>query len=619
MEITEILERLKSTTRLTRNLTIDSAKVSEVDENTLELSISSEEPYERWFGIEILGHEEGEIDLSRLNNKANLLYNHDRDTYLAVIEKTWIDENKKLRVRARFSKRSIVQDYLNDVKDGILTHTSVGYEPIEMVLIKEEKGEIPIYRVTKWMPYEGSLVTIAADDGVGYGRSLTPGTPENKTTDINNSKKEPIMDPVTPVTPTEPVINMENERKKIREDETSRINQIATLCRTYEKYGLNFDEVKEKSLAEVKDIVIDLTQKAEAERSKFTPSGMEEKDLSKFSILRGIEDITRGKRGYETEITEHLQKQYGRPAGSEKSLIIPVELQMRAISNILHQKSLLVASSATLGGNLIGTTHLGEMFVDALRAVLLSGGLGAQILTGLKGDGEIPIQTGAATALYEDENEDSVESNPTFGLKEISPKRISVWAQYSNKLLKQSDPSIDMLVVADLIFAILEKADWGFFAGTGTGMPYGIVNTVGVSAVTAAPGTFETVHKFPASIRNNKAPLDFLQWVLSPSTRAKYEVTPVVAGYPRFICEDEKLAGYKTNLTTNVADGTMIFGDFRKALIAFWGGMEIILDNITGAKKNNFIIYANQYSDSIVKQPAAFAIATDSPYINLAE
>lgn len=536
-----------------------------------------------------------------------------------MFEKAWIGENKKLRVRARFSKRSEAQAYLSDVKDGILTHTSVGYDPIEMVLVKEEKGELPIYRVTKWMPYEGSLVTIAADDGVGFGRSLTPETPENKTTEINNSKKEPIMDPVTPVTPTEPVINMENERKKIREDETSRINQIATLCRTYEKYGLKFDEVKEKSLAEVKDIVIDLTQKAEAERSKFTPSGMGEKDLSKFSILRGIEDITRGKRGYETEVTEHLQKQYGRPAGSEKSLIIPVELQMRAISNQLQKKSLLVASSATLGGNLIGTSHLGEMFEDALRAVLLSGGLGAQILTGLKGDGEIPIQTGAATANYEDENEDAVESNPTFGLKEISPKRISVWAQYSNKLLKQSDPSIDMLVMADLIFAILEKADWGFFAGTGTGMPLGIVNTVGVSGITAAAGTFETIHKFPASIRNNKAPLDFLQWVLSPSTRAKYEVTPIVAGYPRFICENEKLAGYNTNLTTNVADGTMIFGDFRKSLIAFWGGMELILDNITGAKKNNFIIYANQYSDSIVKQPAAFAIATDSPYINLAE
>ena len=43
------------------------AKEDKADNNKVHLSLSSEEPYERWFGTEILSHDEGCVDLSRLN------------------------------------------------------------------------------------------------------------------------------------------------------------------------------------------------------------------------------------------------------------------------------------------------------------------------------------------------------------------------------------------------------------------------------------------------------------------------------------------------------------------------------------------------------------------------
>lgn len=38
------------------------------------LSFSSEEPYQRWFGMEILDHADGAVDLDRLNSVGVLLY-----------------------------------------------------------------------------------------------------------------------------------------------------------------------------------------------------------------------------------------------------------------------------------------------------------------------------------------------------------------------------------------------------------------------------------------------------------------------------------------------------------------------------------------------------------------
>ena len=62
--------------------------ISNIDEEnrTVELSFSSDEPYERWWGIEILSHKEGSIDFSRLKDSAPLLADHNFTTQIGVVE-----------------------------------------------------------------------------------------------------------------------------------------------------------------------------------------------------------------------------------------------------------------------------------------------------------------------------------------------------------------------------------------------------------------------------------------------------------------------------------------------------------------------------------------------------
>ena len=56
---------------------------------------SSEFPVERYFGSEVLSHDKGAADLDRLNDSAPLLFNHDPDRVIGVVERAYIDEKKR--------------------------------------------------------------------------------------------------------------------------------------------------------------------------------------------------------------------------------------------------------------------------------------------------------------------------------------------------------------------------------------------------------------------------------------------------------------------------------------------------------------------------------------------
>ena len=63
--------------------TVIEAKRSEDSDRTLTVSFASEEPYERWFGPEVLEVDEKALDLSRFDAGIGcVLYNHNRDAVI---------------------------------------------------------------------------------------------------------------------------------------------------------------------------------------------------------------------------------------------------------------------------------------------------------------------------------------------------------------------------------------------------------------------------------------------------------------------------------------------------------------------------------------------------------
>lgn len=152
---------------------------------TVDISFSSESPVERfdWMkGIrynEILGHDAGNVDLSRLESMGVALFNHDRDKVIGAIIDPVLDTTEhRCKAKIRFDTDEFSETIYQKVKAGTLKGISVGYLVDNMEIVADGKKsadgrfEGPCRIARLWTPLEASVVSIPADVDVGIGRSF---------------------------------------------------------------------------------------------------------------------------------------------------------------------------------------------------------------------------------------------------------------------------------------------------------------------------------------------------------------------------------------------------------------------------------------------------------------
>lgn len=162
-----------------RAMVVSNIRAVEKDDGskTYRLSFSSEEPYTRWWGVEILSHAEGSVDLTRLNSIGCALFNHDTDKVIGKVVKAWIEDNRG-EAEIEFDDDEFSQMIHDKVDNGTLKGVSVGYVVTEWEEVAAGKssedgrfaGECSIAK--KWEPLEISIVSVPADATVGVGRSI---------------------------------------------------------------------------------------------------------------------------------------------------------------------------------------------------------------------------------------------------------------------------------------------------------------------------------------------------------------------------------------------------------------------------------------------------------------
>lgn len=149
------------------------------------LSFSSEEPYERWWGVEVLSHSDGAVDLTRLNSIGCALFNHDRDKVIGKVVRAWV-ENQRGEAEIEFDNDEFSALIKEKVDNGTLKGVSVGYVVNDWEDVEEGKtsadGQItgPCSIATRWEPLEISIVSVPADATVGVGRSFEENAHINK-------------------------------------------------------------------------------------------------------------------------------------------------------------------------------------------------------------------------------------------------------------------------------------------------------------------------------------------------------------------------------------------------------------------------------------------------------
>lgn len=179
-------ERQKNKNFGCRCITVDEVRGVEGKERNYIVSFSSEEPYERWFGMEILDHTPGAIDLERLNSIGVLLFNHDVNKVCGKIIRAWI-ENSRGYAEVEFDTDEFAELIYQKVKSGTLKATSVRYSVDSWEDVSAGKTSStgkytgPCSIAVKWTPLEVSIVSVPADATVGVGRSYEDQEEASKT------------------------------------------------------------------------------------------------------------------------------------------------------------------------------------------------------------------------------------------------------------------------------------------------------------------------------------------------------------------------------------------------------------------------------------------------------
>jgi HK97 family phage major capsid protein/HK97 family phage prohead protease len=564
----------------------------EVEDRIYEFPFSSEFPVARYFGNEILSHEAKAADLSRLNDGAPLLFNHNPDRVIGVVEGARIDsKGRRGYARVRFSRNPFAQEVLSDVKDGVLRNVSFGYSIDKM----EERGSGD-FVATAWAPYEVSIVSVPADKTVGIGRALTPTEPA--------ASAAPSPDPLPSMESTTPDLAV--VRAEATEAERSRIAEISALCDKHNMGEMGRQLVESgRSIDEARAAVLDkMNIPQEPVNMSAADLGMSVKEARSFSFLRAINYLSnptdraaREAAAFEIEASDAAAAKLGRQS---RGITIPQEVLRRDLN----------VGAATAGGNLVETMLDAGSFIDLLRNASALDQAGATVLTGLTGNVAIPRQSGAATAYWVAESGSPTESQQTVDQVSLVPRTVAAYTDFSRRLMIQSSIDVENMVRNDLAQVIALKIDAAGLYGTGaSNEPLGLKNTTGIGTedFAADAPTFAEVVALESDVATANALLGSPVYLMNAAMRGNLKTTKKDAGSGIFIMENGEVNGYRGVLSNQVASNDLWFGNFADLIIGYFSGLDLMVDPYTHSTSGTVRVIAMQDCDIAIRHPESFS------------
>lgn len=645
------------------------------------IAISSEDPYERWWGIEILGHSPGMVDLTRLaDGRHPLLLNHCTEDQIGVVVSAQVDADRVLRGKVKFSRGTLGQEIQQDVDDGIRSLVSVGYyiEEVEQIeplddgmdetiadanaygnmryrtirkltgpvfeaemrakhgdnwtrsglAAARSSGDKPdTYLVTRWVPFEASIVPVPADVTVGVGRSAGVDTAPQNVQPQLQAPTQPAPEPTAPSpAPSVRIITLERPimtTKSAAELEIERRDAIIALSEQYAKYlqptdgpnaarnGLSVDAFKELIMARM-----------EAKHTDVSVGniGMSQKEVQRYSLGRALLASLTGdwsKAGLERQASQAVAQMMGT---TPEGFFVPLDFMRRDFN----------VGTSTEAGNLVATSLRADLFTDALRANIASSQLGMTFLTGLTGSVDLPRKSTAGTIGMVTEIGSASETAPVTAKATLSPKRTSAFTEVSKQALIQSAIPLEAMIRDDLLTGAAGKLEGQIINGSGSsGEITGLLSVSGIGTV--AGGTngaalaWSHIVDLESNVANSNAEPDQRSgYLTNTKVRGKAKQTQFATNLP-FIWQNgaQPLNGYRaaitnhvpSNLTkgtsTTVCSAAMFGSDWSMAVVGLFGAPDVVVDPYTKADTGQVKITLNQFADMQHRQPASLAVIKD--------
>lgn len=344
----------------------------------------------------------------------------------------------------------------------------------------------------------------------------------------------------------------------------------------------------------------------------------DEKDEASYSISRAIR-VAAGleKGGVEAELAKDGEREIESLGKTAQGFVIPERVLSRASSG-------QNVTTAADGGNLVQEEPL--YFYDALKNKLVLVELGANFMGGLRGN--LPLVGGGAFAASFLAEGDAVSiTKESISKALMTPKRLSAAGALSKQLLAQSSIDAQRMVTDAIIAAIAEALQLAAINGSGSGAnPTGVLNTSGIGSIAmgdnGAAIDWASLIKLETEVQAANASGAKMAYLTNSKVVGALKTLPRVSGGDRFIMENGMANGFNVvssnSVPSNLTKGTAseicsaaIFGAWDKMHIGTWGGLDIVVDPYTSAKKSEIEIVINQYADVAVENAKHFAAIKD--------
>ena len=551
---------------------------------------------------QILIINENSVDLSRLKNGAPVLFNHDTDKLLGMVEDAYIIGDKVF-VKVRFSENDDFANRIwNDILSGLIKNVSIGYQ-IEKYSDKQENGINKRY-VDFFQIYEVSIVSIPADNDVGI-RKLKPLNNKGKKS-MKRAKKQ-IEKQVEKETEIEvekqPEIEAEKETEieVDKETETEKVEQPEIEAETE---TVEFD--KENEIAILKQENEALKKTIEEMQNKACGDALDDADTNRQEIEKIAEDFNVEKQEVERAIQNKLTVREFKQNIRNNNIKIEVKNTMnnskRDFQDYLKSrnfdKPFVLRDFTGYGASLIGTDTI--ELVPALEKIM--GVKGFRTLNGLHYNVSIPVQTGRNT-IYQtaDLRTAATTSNPAFTNKVLTPVKLSGNTVIGTELIVQANDDIVGFVMSSLEKEIAYKLQDFLLSKVVSANPAEI-NYASLSAI-----DWSDILDFEKSV--GAYALNDLAFVMSPAARAALKGTPKTANYPAFLCQDNMINGYECRVSGCVTNDNIYFGDWSKLILGVFGeGLDILVNPYKYSTEGMIEVTASICVDAVVEQTDAFAL-----------
>ncbi|HAW2200207.1 TPA: major capsid protein [Escherichia coli] len=618
--------------KLKRDFEVQEIKVTD---DSYEIAFSSESPVERQildnYGSpitvnEILVHEgPHNADLTRINNGAALLFNHNFDSHLGVVVpgSVRIDSDRIGRAVVRFSK---VGQLANEIKakvdEGTISKISFGYD------INEYEIKDNDLIVSLWSPYEISFVTVPADDKVGLGRLLNT---DNKSINVEGQRmdfKNITLEELQKMTREELAemnveeIEMLPEELRLKRDEFLEVDAAEKAEKATNEEDADYDK-KEGDDAEAK-LEEEKAAAIEAELNKEKERVAEIEDISKRykvayektkSAIDGKTSVSDFKRSIKPNNAPMVVRKMTKDTQIELESKFNLANAMRALSNgkaldgaeaeytqemiskrqkagrSIVSNGLYLPLSVLKGSRAINTVptvspiqqveQRYDSFVKMLLAPTVLGRMGVNFLTGLNTPISIPKQTASSVNAFGfvDENGASPEGESAFTNIQFMPKTFTGGNPITRQALLTM-PNLESFISDHIVSHSRAKLE-ALILGSATDAKAPQSLDAQLTA-TSMGMTYKEFVKAASVAKGKGVDMDKFKYLMDAGTEGDLKTTlrdAAVAGY--IISDDNKLGGHEAVGSGLVKDGTIFAGDFSALTVAEWEGIGLDIDDTT--------------------------------------